>query len=268
MIDNDQSNEEYKLDDLDLLASEPEDHLQPEVDAGSSSVPPLVEKAPFWESPVIRKGLIAIGCLVLFLLCYQLISSFFTSNRAEQNDIEPVAVSNKPLNTIQTPTQPTAKSFPQEQTSQLEVNKKLSTLERDQSTMSTNIQTINTQVTTVTSSIADVSAKITELNASISAMNNKIDEQTREIERLVTAKAKKNHIARPHFSNANNQPDVYSLQAVIPGRAWLITNNGATLTVREGTSISGYGIVKLIDPQQGRVITSSGRIIRFSQVDS
>jgi intracellular multiplication protein IcmG len=268
MIDNDQNNEEYKLDDLDLLASEPADNFQPEEDARGTSSPPSVEKIAFWEAPVIRNGLIVIGCIVLLLLCYQLISSFFTSHDAVENDITPVSVAKKQLNTMQMPIQSSVKSFPQKQTSQSEFDKKLSTLQQNQSTMSANIQIINTQVTTVTSSIADVATKITELNTTISAMSDKIDAQTREVERLVTIKAKKNHIARRDFSNINNQPDVYSLQAVIPGRAWLITNNGASLTVREGTLIQGYGIVKLIDPQQGRVITSSGRIIRFSQVDS
>jgi intracellular multiplication protein IcmG len=60
----------------------------------------------------------------------------------------------------------------------------------------------------------------------------------------------------------------YNIQAVIPGRAWLIATNGATLTVSQGTAIPGYGIVKLIDPVQGKVTTSSGQIIRFSQEDS
>ena len=58
------------------------------------------------------------------------------------------------------------------------------------------------------------------------------------------------------------------MQAVIPGRAWLIANNGSTITVREGTPIPGYGIAKIIDPIKGRVMTSSGKEIRFSQDDS
>ncbi|HAF87135.1 MAG TPA: type IV secretion protein IcmG, partial [Legionellales bacterium] len=60
----------------------------------------------------------------------------------------------------------------------------------------------------------------------------------------------------------------YYIKAVIPGRAWLIAANGSTLTVSEGTNIKGYGMVKLIDSTQGRILTSSGRVIRFSQQDS
>ena len=60
----------------------------------------------------------------------------------------------------------------------------------------------------------------------------------------------------------------YYIQAVIPGRAWLVSSQGLTITVREGTSVPGYGIVKLIDPNQGRILTSSGRTITFSQQDS
>jgi len=268
MIDNDQNNEEYKLDDLDLLASEPEDHLQPEGDDVNSSLPPTEARAPFFETPVVRNGLIAIGILVLLLFCYELVSSFFSNNHAAHNDITPVSVNNKQLNTAPVMIDSTVKSFSEEHADPTEVNKKLASLAQEQNTMSSNILTINNQITTVTSSMSDVATKVDELSRMISLMNDKIEAESREIQRLVMKKAEKHPVGTRHFSNVNNQAVVYSLQAVIPGRAWLITNNGATLTVREGTSIAGYGTVKLIDPQQGRVITSSGKIIRFSQVDS
>ena len=61
---------------------------------------------------------------------------------------------------------------------------------------------------------------------------------------------------------------LYYIQAVIPGRAWLIATNGSTLTVREGSTIPGYGIVRKIDPNLGKVFMSTGKVIRFSQLDS
>ena len=71
-----------------------------------------------------------------------------------------------------------------------------------------------------------------------------------------------------HINKPSAPPIHYYIQAVIPGRAWIIATNGSTLTVREGTNIAGYGIVRLIDPLDGRIVTSSGQIIRFSQEDS
>jgi len=67
---------------------------------------------------------------------------------------------------------------------------------------------------------------------------------------------------------AATPPAQYFLQAIIPGRAWLISTNGDTVTVREGTRISSYGVVRFIDAKRGRVLTSSGQVIRFSQEDS
>jgi len=32
--------------------------------------------------------------------------------------------------------------------------------------------------------------------------------------------------------------------------------------------IPGYGAVKLVDPAQGQVLTSTGKVIKFSQLDS
>jgi intracellular multiplication protein IcmG len=109
--------------------------------------------------------------------------------------------------------------------------------------------------------------KMAELNQVITQLNAKLETQSQVIERLTVRTAPKP--PKPRVLNGFlNQRLKYYVQAVIPGRAWLIATNGATLTVREGTLISGYGVVKLIDPTQGRVLTSSGRIIRFSQSDS
>lgn len=266
MIDNDQNNEEYKLDDLDLLASEPEDQLQPEVDALSTSSEPVSDNpTPFWQNPTLRNGVIAVGCLVLLVMCYQLISSFFSSKNPAQNDITPVVVMKPALHV----SQPVVRTFPDTQTDTSKLDKQLLAIVQDQSVMSSNIQTINGQMTTVSSSVSDIATKITELNNTILAMNEKMDAQSREIERLVAVKAKKRSMPGRKMNGVGHEgPQIYSLQAVIPGRAWIMSNNGATLTVREGTTIAGYGVVKLIDPQQGRVVTSSGRTIRFSQIDS
>lgn len=267
MIDNDQNNEEYKLDDLDLLASEPEDQLRPEVDALSTpSVETIGENPkPVWENPMIRNGLIAVGCLVLLVMCYQLISSLFSGKHSTENQIKPVTVTKQV-----TVSQPVMNAFPNAEPDTSKLDKKLSTIEQDQNVMSSNIQTINGQMTAVSSSISDIATKMAELNNTLSAMSEKVDAQSQEITRLVALNAKKQRpiVTRKVNTGSQEVASIYSLQAVIPGRAWLMSSNGATMTVREGTSIAGYGVVKLIDPQQGRVITSSGRTIRFSQVDS
>jgi len=50
----------------------------------------------------------------------------------------------------------------------------------------------------------------------------------------------------------------YNVQAIIPGRAWLKSDNGETLTVAEGDSIKELGRVTKIDPYDGVVEVNTG----------
>ena len=50
----------------------------------------------------------------------------------------------------------------------------------------------------------------------------------------------------------------YSVQAIIPGRAWLRSDNGETVTVAEGDMVKQLGRVTKIDPYDGVVEVSTG----------
>ncbi len=57
----------------------------------------------------------------------------------------------------------------------------------------------------------------------------------------------------------------YNVQAIIPGRAWLRSETGDTVTVAEGDMIRGVGRVAKIDPYDGVVqIAMGGRIVSLS----
>jgi intracellular multiplication protein IcmG len=57
----------------------------------------------------------------------------------------------------------------------------------------------------------------------------------------------------------------YTVQAIIPGRAWLRSSNGETLTVAEGDEVKGVGRVGKIDPYDGTVeINVQGRSVVLS----
>ena len=57
----------------------------------------------------------------------------------------------------------------------------------------------------------------------------------------------------------------YSVQAIIPGRAWLRSDSGETLTVAEGDAIRGVGRVTKIDPYDGIVeINTGNRVVSLS----
>ncbi|OGT63692.1 MAG: hypothetical protein A3J38_06205 [Gammaproteobacteria bacterium RIFCSPHIGHO2_12_FULL_45_9] len=60
---------------------------------------------------------------------------------------------------------------------------------------------------------------------------------------------------------------VYHLRAVVPDRAWIISNKGETLTVAVGDKLDHYGTVDKIDAQNGMIETSSGQKISYGVND-
>jgi hypothetical protein len=52
---------------------------------------------------------------------------------------------------------------------------------------------------------------------------------------------------------------VYAVQAIIPGRAWLKSESGDTVTVAEGDYLKNYGRVSKIDPYDGIVAIDTGK---------
>lgn len=146
------------------------------------------------------------------------------------------------------------------------VAQKLSALEFSQQSMRADVSSVSDKLGGISNNLNAIVAKMSELNGIIANLNTKVDEQSREIEQLTIRREEAKKAS--HFVPKAIHYPKYHIQAVIPGRAWLIATNGATLTVREGTVVAGYGMVRLIDPNQGRVMTSSGQVIRFSQEDS
>jgi intracellular multiplication protein IcmG len=258
--------EEYKFDDLDLLASEP-DATAP-ADPEPVEVP--VEHQPFELTPGMRNGLIALGFLILVFIMYQFIAMLIPSKKSSTAmKITPIAESKAfvaPPKPAVVFNPPPVQAPVKEAAPSSAVTNQLVTIEREQHDISTSVNTLGNQLTTVSTDLADLTAQLKQMNGVLTTLNDKVTSQAQEIERLHQAQLKMKQRQAKHRQAAEQM--AYALQAVIPGRAWLIDDNGFTLTVREGTSIPGYGVVQSIDAQQGRVMTSSGRVIRFSQADS
>lgn len=137
---------------------------------------------------------------------------------------------------------------------------------------------------------ADLQSQIQDLSSQISNLRNNVDtttaslkvvaEQLSQIAETVSNQAKVNAnlaelIKQQHTHPlTSGKPEMpvqqmqCALQAIIPGRAWLLCSNGDTITVSQGTRITDYGVVRYIDATNGRVLTSSGQTITFSQDDS
>ncbi len=149
--------------------------------------------------------------------------------------------------------------------------KKLIDLESSQSNVQVQINALSNQVSAVNSNFSGVTENLKQLSDQVSQLAVALQEQSRITVALTSQlqKHEKKKITPKAKPNLTAMPLVrYFLQAVIPGRAWLIDSNGDTYTVREGSKVANYGMIRYIDAERGRVLTSSGKIISFSQDDN
>lgn len=256
MTDNDPySSDEYQFSDQEVMSTDTT------VEGSGLEAEPTVDSE---NNNVIRNAIIVVVLVVLAMLLYKLFGS--SSNETDIPAITPAPVAQVPPPTT-VPAAPMVQAAPIEVTKvDSKVDEKLYALDSAQKTMSSDLSSMNNQLIEMNKNINALMAKMSELNTVVMQLNNKVEEESHEIELLKMKQVVPKSIH--HSAIRTRSYPKYNIQAVIPGRAWLIATNGSTLTVREGTVVDGYGMVKLIDPEQGRVLTSSGRIIRFSQEDS
>lgn len=262
MADNEPTTDEYHFADLDELSPEEVNH-----DSESSSDINAFDRSSSYEPNHMKRNVIFVVILfILFMLAYKFGSAYFSKPSAMQ-PIVPVVNTPTPALPAESALQPEqapAPLTPPDNTAQLDQT--LSSLEQRQQTMSANIDAVNDHLGTLGEQVTQLGSKLAELNSVISTLNDKLAQQSHQIE-LLTIKPRP--VVLPSSSRRSRADHTrYHLQAIIPGRAWLIGSNGVTVTVREGTLLPGYGAVRLIDAEQGRVLMSTGKIIRFSQSDS
>jgi intracellular multiplication protein IcmG len=263
MVDNNKDNDDYQFVDIDAVNADSTEDLQ-NLDSNSKSV--FAKKINAFPLDTKRKALIVLLVLTFSIFIYKWMSSSSSSKKKSvaSTGVSIVQPSLKPV--AMQPSLPVATT----NTGNIDekIERKLFHLEQNQEAIRSDFLVTTNQINGITTNMASMAAKIEELNQVIIQLVEKIKAQ--EIQqvkaRVIMEKRPRSRAVASHHSSASSVR--YFIQAVIPGRAWLIATNGSTLTVREGTMISGYGMVTLIDPRQGRVLTSSGQVIRFSPEDS
>ena len=280
MADNDQ-NDEYKFAELDSLENEPLETSEFDTKGSTPARPGGVEPG----KNIKRNALITVGIIVFIMLMYKFIGGMFskTTPTTPQENLNPAPVaeitpSPQPQPQPQVtqteippePVQPKPVVQPQPQVTQennSELQQKVASIEASQQTVQSEVSSMSQQVGNVNNNVNALNAQITKLNQMITDLNNQVVKQS-EVINVLMERTKPKPVKPVARVRTLTPQIIYYINAVIPGRAWLIGTNGSTLTVREGTKIAGYGTVRLIDSMQGRVLTSSGRVIRFSQEDS
>jgi len=277
MADNDKYEDEYQFADPDAVGSESAEYNSNEGD----STKPISEKPSSVKSfannnTIIRNALIVVGVVIVIMVIYPLLRSVLSGGKKESITShvtsERVVQNNTDVIVPVTP-EPVIAPLPQTSVSNdhdNQITQKLSTLESNQEHIQNEFVSTNSQLSGISNNLNDMMTKITALNTTLALYAAKMQEQSRVIEQLTKQTEIMKIKQRPRAVSLKvTSPTLkYAIKAVIPGRAWLIASNGTTLTVREGTMIPRVGMVTLIDPRQGRVLTSSGLVIRFSQEDS
>lgn len=277
MAEHDQDNDEYKFAELDSLESDSMDDEGEKYESLSSG-----QKTSPAGKNVKRNALITVGVIVCAMATYKIVGWWSTGKNNNSSQIAstptpqvtqpptqstitsaptPTPVSTPTVTPISQPTQPVVTT-----TTDNDLKQKVSAIEQVQQTVRAEVSSVGEQVGTVNTNINNLNTQITNLNHVIENLTNQVAKQSEEINILMARSQPK--VVHKIQTKIRIPRTIYYIQAVIPGRAWLIGTNGSTLTVREGTKIAGYGIVKLIDSMQGRVLTSSGQVIKFSQEDS
>jgi len=144
------------------------------------------------------------------------------------------------------------------------MQQKISQLEYTQEGMRTEVTTVSQKLSTVDANFESLKSEMQQMQQMLVDIKQKIADDSEHMKHLLSAQKK----TRPKIRRIPMRTMQYFIQALIPGRAWLVGENGATVTVNVGSRLPGYGIIRVIDTNQGRVATSSGKIIIYSQRDS
>ncbi len=272
MVDNEKYDDEYEFVDPETGSTDAMDYTA-DAASQSSGEQSVIDKTFAGKSGVIRNVLIVVVLIIAVMVIYPFIHSSLSVPK--KTSLIKTVTHETTVKEYIAPIKPEPVNAPVPYVSASsdvdeKITQKLAALESSQEQMQTEFASSNTQLSGINNNINEMMTKVTELNRIIALYASKVDEQSREIEQLTAQAAALKKAQTPHHVRHKiTSPSLkYYIQAVIPGRAWLIASNGSTITVREGTVIAGLGMVKLIDPRQGRVVISSGRVIRFSQEDS
>ncbi len=97
--------------------------------------------------------------------------------------------------------------------------------------------------------------QVQSLNARVATMENHLNQL---IQVLTRQQSISTNPAAAVPAQAEQPKVSYNVQAIIPGRAWLKSENGETFTVAEGDVIKNLGRVTKIDPYDGLVEINTG----------
>ncbi len=205
-----------------------------------------------------RYALIGIGLLFVILVVYKFMGTFFGGRK-----VQPMK---HPAVVVTQPVQPrTAPQATQALHSAQQLSQRLAQLESSNGLRQDSVNKVATSLDNLNTTLKQLESRINDLSYNLQSLEQKVDQQESQlatIEKRLT-KPRKRKVVRRRRRVVKTRLG-YKLQALVPGRAWLISEKGTTLTISEGSRVPGYGKITAIDAQQGEVKTSTGKTFAFS----
>ena len=141
-----------------------------------------------------------------------------------------------------------------------QVESQLGGLTQEAQTNQAAISQLQNQVQALQSQLGEATAAQAQLNQSMVVLVDQVKQLTAELHVVKPAK-------KPVKATPKAPPMIFHLKAVVPGRAWIMSNDGLSESVSVGDTVPQYGTVKVVDANRGMVITSSGKVISYGSND-
>ena len=249
MVDQVNQEEEYHFQDL----GDPE---QSESSESTYEVPP--EESVDTSAQMKKKIMMAAGGAILLIVIYNLAVGSFGKKEEKSDTIKPKQLTTTAPQPISKPKrqpvvqQPLVRPEPMpkpEPAPERVVKPSAETMQQ--------LDRMNAALQSIEYSLRDLDSRLIDLQANQDKMQRDLTTKKQRVKSKTSKKKKTRKM--PAIGNS------YKVLGVIHGRAWLKTPKGSTLTVKPGDNLPGYGSIKLIEPEQGVVIMSTGDVIKFDE---
>ncbi len=142
-----------------------------------------------------------------------------------------------------------------------QLNDQVNGLKQDSINNTVAIRQLQRQVQQLDSNLNQSRASQQQLNQSMLVLVSQVQQLTAEVKAAHAPKL----VKAPVKAKPAETPITFQLRAVVPGRAWVVGSDGQSLSVAIGDQIPQYGAVQTINADEGVVLTTSGKTVRFSQ---
>lgn len=128
---------------------------------------------------------------------------------------------------------------------------------------------LESDVNQISRRIDEYDVKINQLNQSIQQLNANNYDITQQLSKIARDidELKPKPVKKVEPVAKKEPPKVFTIRAIIEGRAWIRAGLSDNLTVKVGDTVPTYGEVKGIFPSEGVITTTSGRHIVFQSND-